>query len=507
MESETILGPPGTGKTQTNSNRIRDCIQEGIDPDRIACVSFTRKAAGESRDRVVKDWNIDERDLPYFQTLHSMAYKAGGYTTDDVMSPEDLKIIGDAVGIPFGTKNKNIETDFDNLGISQGDNYMNLYHLARSKKMPFEEMYRLMGDHGLHFMELKRLILSYEDYKRTRHKIDFTDMIENFNAADICPGIDALFVDEAQDLSTLQWSMVNVLRRNPRIQVFTGDDDQAIMGFQGADVKAFLSATEKKTVLNQSYRVPNLIWDQAQSIVNRIYGRAPKNWYPRDHEGSVRHHQNLLDVPLGEGEWCLMARTNRIASYHANKLKDEGWVYSRNGHPSIPTKTYEAIMDWESWCKGQPMAPTKIRNIYTFMKVGKEFTKGYGPKSRNLMMMNEEEFYTLSYAKENLGLQVDESLRWHQALGKIDLETKNYILNALKRGDNVKKPRIKVSTIHSMKGGEADNIIVIPDISYAAYKQYQKKPSIEHRVFYVAVTRAKQSLHVLYPTTDRNYQL
>ena len=108
MESETILGPPGTGKTQTNSNRIRDCIQEGIDPDRIACVSFTRKAAGESRDRVVKDWNIDERDLPYFQTLHSMAYKAGGYTTDDVMSPEDLKIIGDAVGIPFGTKNKNI---------------------------------------------------------------------------------------------------------------------------------------------------------------------------------------------------------------------------------------------------------------------------------------------------------------------------------------------------------------------------------------------------------------
>ena len=62
MISETILGPPGTGKTQTNSNRVRDCIDEGIDPDRIACVSFTRKAAKESRDRVGKDWNIDEGD-------------------------------------------------------------------------------------------------------------------------------------------------------------------------------------------------------------------------------------------------------------------------------------------------------------------------------------------------------------------------------------------------------------------------------------------------------------
>jgi len=200
-----------------------------------------------------------------------------------------------------------------------------------------------------------------------------------------------------------------------------------------------------------------------------------------------------------------MARTNRIASYYAANLREEGWVYSRNGHPSIPIKTYEAIMDWESWCKGTAISPTKIRNIYTFMKVGEGFTKGYGPRSKTLLTMEEEGFYDMSYAKENLGLLIDGSVRWHRALEKIDLETKNYILNALRRGDNVKNPRIKVSTIHSMKGGEADNIIVIPDISYAAHREYQKNPSTEHRVFYVAVTRAKQSLHVLYPTTERNY--
>ena len=153
------------------------------------------------------------------------------------------------------------------------------------------------------------------------------------------------------------------------------------------------------------------------------------------------------------------------------------------------------------------MSPAKIRNIYTFMIVGEGFVKGNGPRSRNLLLLNEEEGYTMQYAKSNLGLIMDESHRWHRALGKIDLETKNYVLNALKRGDNVKKPRIKVSTIHSMKGGEADNIIVVPDLSYAAHKEYNKTPATEHRVFYVAVTRAKQSLHVIYPQTDRNYVL
>ena len=58
-----------------------------------------------------------------------------------------------------------------------------------------------------------------------------------------------------------------------------------------------------------------------------------------------------------------------------------------------------------------------------------------------------------------------------------------------------------------MKGGESDNVLVITDLSYASYKEYQKNPSSEHRVFYVAVTRAKKSLHILEPTTQRYYEI
>jgi superfamily I DNA/RNA helicase len=113
----------------------------------------------------------------------------------------------------------------------------------------------------------------------------------------------------------------------------------------------------------------------------------------------------------------------------------------------------------------------------------------------------------MSEAQDRLGLLLDGSVRWHQALKKIDVDTKLYVLNALKRKDNVRTPRIKVSTIHSMKGGEADNIVVIPDLSYAAHKAYLREPATEHRVFYVAATRAKKSLHIIQPQTNRSYDL
>ena len=498
-EGELYLGPPGTGKTQNLSNLIRKCIEDGIPPDRIACVSFTKRAAIESKERVGRDWGIEESDLPYFQTLHSMAFRAGGYKTSDVISSNDLKEIGDAVGLSFSYKgNKNADTDFDVLGISQGDLYLNMYHLARSRCMDLEEVYRRSDNYDLKWPELERLVKSYKDYKKTRNKIDFTDMIENFVLRGEPLSIDALFVDEAQDLSTLQWRMIRVLRNGPRIQIFTGDDDQAIMGFQGADVPEFQNCSRNKHVLSKSYRLPQKVFDMAQSIVQRIPDREPKAWSPKKEEGSVNWHHSIWDVPLDEGEWCILARTNRIASQYASMLREEGWVFSRFGKPSIPVKTYEAILDWEEWMKGNPLNIAQIKNLYGFLDVGSGFQRGFGPRSSALLAVNKEDTFTMERARKSLGLASKDG-RWHETLGKIDTDTKHYILNSLRRGDNVKNPRIKISTIHSMKGGECQNVLVIPEISYAAHKEYQREPSTEHRVFYVAVTRTKESLHIMEP--------
>jgi superfamily I DNA/RNA helicase len=58
-----------------------------------------------------------------------------------------------------------------------------------------------------------------------------------------------------------------------------------------------------------------------------------------------------------------------------------------------------------------------------------------------------------------------------------------------------------------MKGGECDNILVVPDLSYAAAGKLKRGGNVEHRVFYVAVTRAKKELHVMAPMTNQYYDL
>ena len=202
-----------------------------------------------------------------------------------------------------------------------------------------------------------------------------------------------------------------------------------------------------------------------------------------------------------------MARTNRLANDIATTLREEGWVYSRNGHPSIPLKTYEAIEDWESWSQGHALTAEKVRNVYSFLKPDEGHRRGFGARSKPLLGIPSDGFVSMSEAQDKFGLIQNGSSRWHQALSRIDLDTKNYVLNALRRKDNVRNPRIKVSTIHSMKGGEADNIVLVPDLSYAAHKSYQRDPAIEHRVFYVGATRAKKSLHVIMPQTRWSYDI
>ena len=505
---KTILGPPGCGKTHTNTLLIKQCIEDGIAPQRIACVSFTRKAAQESRERVCRDLGISEKDLPYFQTLHSMAFRTGDYKKEDVIRGKDLWTVGSATGVAFnGKETSEIESDFDVIGISKGDQYLNVYQLGRNKRLSLDESFRLFASYSLNWVEFLRLVKAYESYKRANNKVDFTDMIERFIDRGQPIDIEALFVDEAQDLSTLQWDMIEVLRRRPRIKYFTGDDDQAIMGFQGADVGRFLNATKDKQVLEKSYRLPKQPWHEAQRIVSRIHNRAPKTWNPRSDNGSVRWHQSLQDIPLHEGEWTIMGRTNHIVSGYANMLRDDGIVFSRNGRLSISQKTYSAVQNWQALITGAPITAKQIRDIYSFMSSGVGFKRGYGPRSKALLALDEQMEITYEYAVQSLGLMVERGKDWNFALDKLDTDTQVYILSALKRGENLDSPRIKLSTIHSMKGGENENIVVIPDLSPAAYQSYMHNPDIEHRIYYVAVTRSKSTLHFIEPQTNKFYTI
>jgi len=60
------------------------------------------------------------------------------------------------------------------------------------------------------------------------------------------------------------------------------------------------------------------------------------------------------------------------------------------------------------------------------------------------------------------------------------------------------RPRVTIGTIHSVKGGEADHVYVFPDMSPAGMDNSSTDSIV--RMFYVAMTRAKKTLHLCRPS-------
>ena len=69
---------------------------------------------------------------------------------------------------------------------------------------------------------------------------EFSDMISKFVEGDKCPPLHCVFLDEAQDLSPLQWDMFFYIESKCARSYIAGDDDQTIYTFQGADPKIFI---------------------------------------------------------------------------------------------------------------------------------------------------------------------------------------------------------------------------------------------------------------------------
>ena len=199
---------------------------------------------------------------------------------------------------------------------------------------------------------------------------------------------------------------------------------------------------------------------------------------------------------MSKGEWLVLAS----AHYFLDDVKDlcelQGWYFSHRGRNSIPLDLLMAIQHWQEWSKGGMLNVIQIKNIYSYL--GENITRGY----RTGKTMNNDLSYTREDCTADHGLLTDKV--WYEAFTKIDTNTENYIRNMLANREKISQtPRITMSTIHGAKGGEADNVLLLPDITKSSVDQNDREPDELHRLFYVAVTRAKENLHILEP---RNYE-
>ena len=501
----TIFGPPGTGKTTTLINIVKQELENGTSPDKIGFVSFSRKAADEARQRTVDALGIDPKELDWFRTLHSMAFRFQGLNSKDVMKGRDYAELGDLVGMEFNTSAS--LTMADGTLFSQGkkgDAYLGMIQMARVRGVTLEDQFNKTADYNLHYQQARIINNALESYKIEANKKDFVDMIEDFVEKGRGPMLDVLIVDEAQDLAPLQWRMVHeVLRHNSKRIYYAGDDDQCIYSWMGVNVRDFLNACDNKQILTQSYRIPPQVHDIAGDLVRRLSIRQQKNWNPATHKGTVVWHYDMMDVDIRTGEWLILARTNYIANQISVQLKDSGYLFYREGSGwSISPNILEAIEVWLRLCKGQALSAQQIAKFEP--QIRKDFLiHGARKKLRDL---DPEVSYTLQDLKEKYLKDASENTPWYKIINVSERE-EIYITSVRRMGEKIltNKPRIKISTIHKAKGGEADNVLLLLDSSKAASESTDFDSEI--RTFYVGVTRAKKTLHLVEPKTQWGFKL
>ena len=485
-----IFGPPGAGKTTYLLNRVQQELEAGVSSARIGYFSFTRKAANEARDRAIEKFPRlhPKTDFPFFRTLHSLAFHALAVKADMMMQPEHYREFAAEAGIEI---NVSSEEDVD---LAKADNpILNEINLARIRGMDLRQHYNHSGlDIEWHHFEFVER--TYRHYKRSRDLLDFTDLLEMAVVEqDRLPALEVLIVDEAQDLSRLQWQMVEILATKAKRVFLAGDDDQAVFTWAGADVKSFLSFQGQITVLEQSYRVPSTVHQLAERIVHRIRERQPKQWRARDFEGEVKTYYRFEDVALGEGQWLILAATNYMLNPIHEWLKGQGVLFERSSVPSIPPKMVQAVQSWEKLRRGEQVIGSEVVDLYKYL--GAEFVaRGH----RTFKGGDPGVLYTLDDLKAHHGL-LDAPI-WHEALTRIADDKRDYLVAVLRRGTKLSTiSRIRLSTIHGAKGGEADNVLLLMDLSPKFAREYASNGDNMHRLFYVGVTRAKQSLHLVLP--------
>lgn len=493
---EIVLGPPGTGKTTTLLGVVEKELAAGTPPDKIAFVSFTRKAADEAIARACERFGKTREEFQHFRTLHSLCFRQLGLRSADVLEGPRMQAFARWVGVRITGR---FSEDGTFSGFDAGDRMLFMENLARIRGVPLRELYDDDSD-GLPWAVVDRFSRALAEFKQREQLMDYTDMLSEFRGSGIDLRLQVVVVDETQDLSWLQWQVVYLLARGARRLVVAGDDDQAIYRWAGADVDHLIGLQGEARVLGQSWRVPPAPQKLAATVIERVRSRRPKEWAPRQgEEGVVDRVRQISDLEPGGEDVLVLARNAYVLSEQVEPiLRREGVVWERRGHVSIKEGVLRAVETWERLRKGESVPVADARVAYEYMSAGAGVRRGY----KRLEQFPEDCDVNIRELVERGGLTTDKI--WHEALDRLPADEMSYILAARRRGEKLRaRPRVRLSTIHAAKGGEADHVILLTEMARRTYREMERKPDDEARVWYVAITRARRRLTLVSSTTPQ----
>ena len=164
-------------------------------------------AADEAAERAFIKFDYTKDDLPYFRTIHSLCFRQLNLKRSDVMTKTHYQELGEMLGLEVDGGTDMGEGQI--FGMKTGDKLFFLENLSRVKQISLQMAYNKYNDDDVQWFELERLLRALVKYKEKRKIIDYTDMLVKCLNIKSFPKLRILFVDEAQDLSKIQWDIIN----------------------------------------------------------------------------------------------------------------------------------------------------------------------------------------------------------------------------------------------------------------------------------------------------------
>lgn len=490
-----ILGPPGSGKTTFILNDIDKNLESGLPPDRIALVSFTKKAVTEVIDRAVDKFGLKKGHFPMWKTIHSLAFNGMGVSKKDMVSRDHYKEFGEHTGYRFtGTWD---EAEGVPVGDEKGDTLLFLDNYARITQKPLKQVWEDNYE-VCEWDELERFQDAYQDFKSANVIMDFTDLLYGYVSMCDPSNVDEVYIDEAQDLSAAQWMVLKHAFGTAKQVTVVGDDDQSIYEWSGADVNAFLNLEGDKQVLSKSYRLPREVHQFATNMVSKIDNRFDKPFTPRDADGRVEFFNDMYGLDINEQEKTLfLIRNNFLSGKITERLHELGLPFINKGYSSIRSSHVKAIYAIEKLRKQQTISGAEAKAMYENMRVGYYIERG-----KKVLLANLSDTENVDFTLLNQTYGLKDLAPWYTALEGLPQTSVDYYRSVLSNGYSLTAtPQITISTIHAAKGGEADHVVLLSDMAYRSHQEYEKQPDNERRVAYVGATRAKERLSIIQPQT------
>jgi superfamily I DNA/RNA helicase len=470
-----IFGTAGAGKTTYLISEIEQLFKSGVTPDRIAFVSFTNKAVDEMVERmIVKFPKFEKEQFGKFKTIHAMSFSFS--SNRNVMQQKDLFGIANEMGMEISM----FQTAEEGGGTKQGDRVMTIEALSRLRMVSLQEQWEDCNFEDCPFHLVKEWQKKLNLYKAEHKLIDFTDMLEKYCSGAI--DVDYFFIDEAQDLCALQWNVLNSMAAKCQKIFLAGDDDQAIFNWAGADVEYILNIkAEEEVVLANSHRLPKNIYELSRVVLKKIKNRKPKEAIPTKDNGNITFVNSFEAIDFKEDEnYLILVRNRHYLKEVKEQIEQFGLPYFLLNKQSTDCDEVKAIIAWEQFRKGKEISYRDFENVKNF--------------STNLK----------KYQRENVPSNL--KIEWYKIMNLMKHDKSAYFRNLLEKGYKFSsEPKIKLSTIHQSKGGECDNVIIITDVSYTTWKVINSDN--EHRVWYVAITRAKQNLTIVREQSNIFYRI